>query len=262
MRSYLPYVGGKAKMAHRLTQLMPEHKVYAETHCGGAWVFFAKSPSKVEAINDADRNLITLHRVVEHHPEEFLRCLNKSLVTARQEYNRWRSLDVRYLTDIQRAVRFFVLMRLGWYGRPHGGHHICSGKTAPPLNRSTLAEVIQKASERLQNAWIECMDFEPFVERFDSGETLFFCDPPYEGSTAFYSTPWEPSDDERMQTMLNSVEGKVLITIKDSERVRTLYYGWNILPYTAIWSTRKRQPQNVNELIISNYDLSTGTLSI
>jgi hypothetical protein len=43
------------------------------TVAGGAAVFFNKSESKVEVLNDAHGDLVNLYRVLKHHLEEFSR---------------------------------------------------------------------------------------------------------------------------------------------------------------------------------------------
>ncbi|WP_035242145.1 DNA adenine methylase, partial [Desulfobacter vibrioformis] len=73
MKSPLAYIGGKSKLSKQITSLIPEHRVYCEVFSGGAWIFFAKQPSKVEVINDLDSDLISFYRVVQNHLEEFLK---------------------------------------------------------------------------------------------------------------------------------------------------------------------------------------------
>lgn len=258
MKSPLPYIGGKARVAARLAELLPKHKTYAEPFCGGCWVLFSKTPSRVEAVNDADAELVNLLRCFRHHPEELHRTLS-DFVIAREEYNRLRSLQVRYLTDIQRAARFFFLLRLGWYGRPNGGAAFCSSPSPIPLKMEELEFRLQEVKDRLSSVWIEHMDFAPFIERFDRADTVFYCDPPYEGSEKFYSPVFTLEDNERLAATLSAIEGKFLLTTRDTMNMRRMFSDFNISTYGAIWTTRKKQSNRVNELVISNFDLSTTT---
>ena len=63
----IPYLGGKSKLAKTIISKMPEHTCYCEVFAGGASVFFKKPPSPSEIINDMDKDLITLYRVVKNH---------------------------------------------------------------------------------------------------------------------------------------------------------------------------------------------------
>ena len=67
------WVGGKSLLTSTIIPLIPKHEGYVEVFAGAAWLLFRKPPSKVEIINDLNRDLTTLYRVVQHHLEEFLR---------------------------------------------------------------------------------------------------------------------------------------------------------------------------------------------
>ena len=43
---------------------IPKHTTYVEAFAGGAQVFFHKEPSKVEVLNDLDRDIVNLYRVL------------------------------------------------------------------------------------------------------------------------------------------------------------------------------------------------------
>jgi D12 class N6 adenine-specific DNA methyltransferase len=57
---------------------MPKHICYVEPFCGAAWVFFKKPESKSEVLNDLDNNIINVYRVIQRHPEEFLKQINRA----------------------------------------------------------------------------------------------------------------------------------------------------------------------------------------
>jgi DNA adenine methylase len=73
-------------------------------------MLFTKEESKVEILNDINVNLVTLYRVVKHHLEEFIRYL-KWILVARDEFEKFKKEDPETLTDIQRAVRFYFLLK-------------------------------------------------------------------------------------------------------------------------------------------------------
>jgi hypothetical protein len=57
-----------------------------------ARMLFAREPAKVEVLNDINRDLINLYRVVQHHLEEFVRQFRWALTS--REMFRWAQLGV------------------------------------------------------------------------------------------------------------------------------------------------------------------------
>lgn len=112
-KSFLSYLGGKSLLANKIIPLIPEHACYCEVFAGAAWMLFKKEPSEVEIINDINTDLITLYRVVKNHLDEFVRYL-RWLLVSRDEFARFKAENPATLTDIQRAVRFYYLLRNGY----------------------------------------------------------------------------------------------------------------------------------------------------
>lgn len=87
----IPWIGGKRRLAKHLLPLFPPHRCYVEPCCGAAALFFLKEPSPAEVLNDVHGDLVTLYRVLQHHPEEFLRQFRWAL-SSRQLF-RWLQLN-------------------------------------------------------------------------------------------------------------------------------------------------------------------------
>jgi len=64
LKTPITYYGGKQKLAGVIVPLIPPHVVYAEPFAGGATIFFAKPPAKVEVLNDTNGELINFYRVI------------------------------------------------------------------------------------------------------------------------------------------------------------------------------------------------------
>jgi DNA adenine methylase len=69
----IPWIGGKRRLAGRILPMLPPHECYVEPFAGGAAIFFLKPPSKAEALNDINGEIVNLYRVVKHHLEELYR---------------------------------------------------------------------------------------------------------------------------------------------------------------------------------------------
>jgi DNA adenine methylase len=65
MKTPLSYYGGKQQLAKLILGLIPNHRIYCEPFIGGAAIFFAKEPSKVEVINDTNGEIINFYEVLK-----------------------------------------------------------------------------------------------------------------------------------------------------------------------------------------------------
>ena len=90
---------------------------------------------------------------------------------------------------------------------------------------------------------------------YDSHNSFFFLDPPYENSDKLY---YEDSIDyEEMSIMLSNIDGKFMLTINDSPRIRNIFNNFNIrkiqVPPGGSHTKLKIGGKFRNELIITNY---------
>lgn len=118
MKGFLPWQGGKSQMAGQLSGYINaiDHLCYVEPFMGAAHVFFAKEPAKVEVLNDINRDISNLFRILQNHLEEFLKQF-KWILCSRDEFNRLNNQNGESLTDIQRAARFYYLQKLCFGGK-------------------------------------------------------------------------------------------------------------------------------------------------
>ena len=71
----IPRMGGKSRLRKTILERIPEHTCYIEPFFGAGWVYFGKEPSKVEVINDIDKELINMFRMIKYHAPEIERVL-------------------------------------------------------------------------------------------------------------------------------------------------------------------------------------------
>ena len=70
MNAILKYPGAKWRIADWIISQFPKHKVYCEPFFGSGGVFFNKTPSAIETINDIDGNVVNLFKVCRERPAE------------------------------------------------------------------------------------------------------------------------------------------------------------------------------------------------
>ena len=253
MKGVVPYFGGKSRLSKTIIQKIPTHTCYVEVFAGGAIVFFSKDPSTSEVLNDLDRDLVTLYRVIKHHPEELYRQYKYSLV-ARSEFDREQQVNPETLTDVQRAARYLYLQKCAFGGHITGQTFGMNTTGKPRLNLLTLESSIQKAWQRLINVQIECKDFRDLIPRYDREHTFFFLDPPY-WQIPGYKHDFEERDFLDLAGLLRSIKGRFLMTINDTEEIRGIFSGFTInevnLKYSCC-STKEGRAKTRTELLISS----------
>ena len=259
MNSFLAYMGGKSLLAKKIIPKIPDHKCYVEVFAGAAWLLFKKEEtvSDVEIINDINLDLVTLYRVIKHHLEEFIRYF-KWILVSRDEFYRFRKEDPETLTDIQKAVRFYYLLKLGYAARIDAPSFSIATTSKPRLNLLRIEEELSAVHLRLSRVYIENRAYAEVFSRFDKPDTFFYADPPYYGCEDYYGPGiFDRSDFVKLRDILAAVQGKFILSINDVDEIRKLFKGCYIEAvetlYTAGGADKKKR---VTELLIGNYDLS------
>jgi DNA adenine methylase len=282
LKSFISYIGGKSLLAGRIIPMMPEHKCYCEVFAGASWVLFKKEPSDVEIINDINSDLVTLYRVVKHHLDEFAKYFRWALVVAREEFERLKAENPDTLTDIQRAARFYYLLRNGFSNRVPNPSFGIAATREPRLNLLRIEEELSAAHLRLARVYIENMHYEDLIRRFDKPHTFFYVDenmhyedlirrfdkphtffyvdPPYYGCENYYGESiFKRKDFGKLRDVLKCIKGKFMMSINDAKEIKELYRGFHVrkveTTYTASGADKKKR---VAELLIMNYRPKAG----
>ena len=200
---------------------MPQHTCYVEAFCGAAAIYFAKPPSEVDVINDINGELVNMYRIIQHHPEEFIRQFKWAL-SSRQVFEWEQKKDPETLTDIQRAARFYYLQRQAFGGRVDGQSWGTATTSGPRLNLLRLEEDLSQAHLRLQGTYVENLPWAKVIERYDRRHTLFYLDPPY-WQTEGYGVAWTFDNYERMAELANSIDGIMMISVNDIPEMRAVF---------------------------------------
>ncbi|EHI1012998.1 DNA adenine methylase [Klebsiella pneumoniae] len=246
----VPWIGGKRRLAKHILPLFPAHTCYVEPFCGAAALYFLKTPSKTEVINDINGELVNLYRVVKHHLEEFVRQFKWALVS-RQIYKWLQDTPEETLTDIQRAARFYYLQKQAFGGKVADHTFGTSTTSAPRFNLLRIEEELSMAHLRLSRTLIEHLNWHQCIERYDRPHTLFYCDPPYWG-TEGYGVEFGLENYDHMADLARRIKGKMIISVNDIPEMRQAFKGLNIqtacINYSLAGKSSPRQ-----ELVICNF---------
>ena len=247
----VPWIGGKRRLAKHILPLFPAHTCYVEPFCGAAALYFLKTPSKTEVINDINGELVNLYRVVKHHLEEFIRQFKWALVS-RQIYKWLQDTPEETLTDIQRAARFYYLQKQAYGGKVADHTFGTSTTSAPRFNLLRIEEELS-AHLRLSRTLIEHLDWHQCIERYDRPHTLFYCDPPYWG-TEGYGVEFGLENYDHMADLARRIKGKMIISVNDIPEMRQVFNGLNMQSVDISYNLKVTgKPSPKKELVICNF---------
>lgn len=253
-RSPLAWLGGKSKLADEIIGRMPsDHQAYCEVFAGAAWVLFKKPESKVEIINDINRDLVNLYRCVKHHLEELVKQF-KWMLVARDEFDRFMATPVETLTDIQRAARFYYLAKTAFGARVAKPTFGIAASGQPRLNLLRLEEDLSEAHLRLSRVYIENRPYGQVIDRFDKPSTLFYLDPPYWGCEGDYGKDLFAREDfTALATQLETIKGRFILSLNDVPGVREVFGNFRIDAVKTRYSIAAKANKEVGEVLIMNF---------
>lgn len=162
-RPVLRYHGGKFRLAPRLIEIFPPHRIYTEAFAGGASVLMLKPRCYVEIYNDLDGEVVNVFRVMQNRRQsKALEAVLRLTPYARKEfllsYKQGRS-------DVERARRTIVRSFMG-FGSDSISRMKATGfrwnsnqsGTTPPSDWSHYPANIARFCDRLQGVVIEQRD--------------------------------------------------------------------------------------------------------
>ena len=250
-----PYLGGKFRLSKRIINKIEQiqHKIYAEPFVGMGGIFLRRTQiPKAEIINDINGELVNLYRIVQRYPEELCRSIEFRLA-ARQEFERLRKIPPETLTDIERAARFLYLQSVAFGGKVTDQAFGVSIDRPARFNFVKMRERIRNVAERLASVTIERQDFETFIKRYDTKDTLFYLDPPYWGNETDYGKGvFCRADFERLRDCLTGIKGRFILSLNDTPQVKELFKNFTIEQTDVTYSINKTGCCNRSELIITN----------
>lgn len=249
-RAPFAWVGGKSRLAKDIIALVPEHKTYAEVFGGALSVFYQKTPSKLEIINDINSDLINLHRIIKSRPISLQIELN-NMLRSREIFELIKNKAIKSRNNVQKAAFYYYLISLSFGAKMD--NFAMSKNLRSPKNIYKSFEIYSK---RLKMALIENLSYEKFIKEYDGVDTLFYLDPPYIGTENYYKMPraFDLKSHENLAFILKGVRAKFILSYNDCPVVRELYKDFNIKEVSTNYSLNINSiNKKTKELIIMNY---------
>ena len=266
-RKLIPFgwYGGKYSHLSWLLPLLPHTRHYCEPFGGSAVVLINRNPSPIETYNDLDGDVVNFFKVLRDQREPLIQSIGLTPFS-REEFERAIEEPNDGLSELERARRFFIRARQVRTGL---------AQTATPgrwahcrlTSRANMAgavsrwlgsvEGLAEVAQRLLRVQIENRPAIEVIERYDSEETLFYCDPPYphdaRGDSNAYAYEMTDADHEGLAEALHRVEGKVALSGYHCDLLGDLYGDWRFVEEEVKNCHSVKEPRQ--EVLWVNYDL-------
>jgi DNA adenine methylase len=258
------WYGGKYSHLDWLLPLLPKTTHYCEPFGGSAAVLLNRDPSPVETYNDLDGEVVNFFKVLRDNGDKLAKKIALTPFS-REEFELAISLPIKKITDLERARRFFVRARQVRTGLAQTAS---SGRWAncTLTSRAGMAGAVSRwlgsidglpeITQRLLRVQIENAPAIKIIKRYDSEETLFYCDPPYphssRGDSFAYAYEMTNEEHEQLSEILHNVKGKVALSSYHCDLMRSLYHDWICIKSPEKMCHSVKKPRT--EVLWVNYD--------
>ena len=265
------WYGGKFSHLDWLLPLLPKTEHFCEPFGGSAAVLINRTPSPVETYNDLDGEVVLFFKVLREQPDKLIRSIGLTPFSRKEFEYAIEHEDDDKLPEIERARLFFVRARQVRTGL---AQKATSGRWAncKLTSRAGMAGAVSRwlgsvegLSEivgRLLRVQMENAPAVDVIKRYDSPQTLFYCDPPYthdaRGDINAYKFEMTSDEHHALAEVLRSIKGMAAVSGYDSPLMRELYNGWHRIAGPVKSANSVRQPRQ--EILWVNYDIKDKTL--
>lgn len=260
----LRWAGGKRFLVKRLAELVPrKYGKYYEPMVGSGALFFALRPA-VAILSDVNPELIHFLKILKSEPELLYSRIREFAADrgTYYEFRTWKPTE-----PIDRAARFFYLVRLSWNGlyrvNKQSEFNVPFGGRTP--HELTSLRALSQAAMVLRGARLRCGDFEGTTGDIEPGDFVYL-DPPYpkgasngNGFARYSSAGFKIEDHERLASYaarLARAGVRVMVTEAARENILRLYpKSFNV----ALFATKsliagdKAYRRKTYEAVLRNY---------
>lgn len=247
---------------------MPENFLeFREPFVGGGSVFIylkQQYPDLKVWINDLNSELFFFWKIAQNNLSQLVREIFK----IKHEYSEGKKLfqeltevSVDKLSEIERAIRFFVLNRITFSGTVESGGF--SQQAFEKRFTNSSIERLEKLEYILSNVKITNLDYSNLLKSCDQN-TFLFLDPPYFTATKskLYGKRGQlhtSFDHQRFGNEMKKCCGNWLITYDDCHQIRDNFEFANIREWEVQYGMNNYKQVNAakgKELFISNYGIN------
>ena len=196
-------------------------------------------------MNDLDKEVYGRLKLLQKAPSDISQYKNN--------LNTFENLNTFYNTPPQtipdKILHSKITSNNGYRCKP-----VYNSKIYKPYNPFSITKKLPFYKDMLHGVTIVNKDYLPVLKQYDSVDSFFFIDPPYENtSSGFYSH--SNFDHIILADILKNIQGLFLLTMNDSENIRQLFKDFFIteIDVKTSWKGKDFKHTIRKELLITNY---------
>jgi len=252
----LTYYGGKQRMLPHIIPLIPLHEIYDEPFFGGGAVFFEKTPSNIEFINDVNGELINFYRVIKR---DFERLKDEIDCTLHSEFQHKQAREIYSNSGdkdtVLRAWAVWMLSNQSFYAMLDSTWKISKERNTAHQIQNKKRMFDERYVKRLEATSIFCRDALDVICNTDTPDTFHYIDPPYYNSDMGHYAGYTKSDFEKLLQTLCEVKGKFMLSSYPSKILSDFIErgNWNTVSFEMNRSAGGGQKTEVLTMNYANF---------
>ena len=260
------YLGGKKFQSKWIASNFPKHNTYVEPFGGAYWVYFQGNPnSQKQVYNDFNTYIANIFYCAVFKRKEFLEKLKSYPSQDAGLFEKFKKdiLPLKYrfkLGDIEKAAKYIYIETQTFSGL------IINEKTKYVDLKGKYKSKYQHLIDKLENPkWqiklqnitnVENESFETILKKYDTADTLFYCDPPYFKMEDYYTKEFGRDQHLQLANDLKSIKGKFILSYYDFPQLEEWFpkneYHWVVKEFNK-QNANKEGAGKGKEILVMNF---------
>jgi DNA adenine methylase len=258
MKSPIIYYGGKTTMLQHILPIIPPHDVYTETFLGGGAVYWAKTKSNNETINDRLDIVINFYQQLKNNFKGLKKLIDATVFSRTLHARALFAIKNKDMFDgLQLAWAFWVTSNFSYSNKIGGGLKYSNDMSmVPPRVMTNMKrEFTEVLVQRIENAHIENRDAIQILQSRNVTNAFHYIDPPYPDTEQGHYHGYGFDEFELLLQACERLRGKFLLSNRSSKMLDEYIVNNNWWKREFIISNNgKRKGDKINrELLVANY---------
>lgn len=230
--------------------------MYVDVFCGSGVVYLNKPQAKKNIINDLDKDIWSYLRLIQKYGSVKSDVVFNTVEDVKKFYKK------SHTSIADKLIYYKILFCTGFSGNKINKESMIYRK----FDVQKYLESLDTIKDLLEYSLITNFDYEELIDLYnhkpESKNTFYYLDPPYENTSGSYGyAEGSKFDFEKFKKVVDSIKGKFMININDSEYIRNLFKEYKMksidVPQGRVNRNEgidvSKQSEIRKELIIMNY---------